>query len=224
VASDGTVLRGLPVQGSLPTIEAEGGIEGERLADQDAIRAARVAGAAPTVLQRRIDEVRERGSRGLVATLKDGPELIFGDATRLRAKWVAAARVLSSRAAEGASYIDLRLPGRPAAGGLPAETVEPVAPAGVVPPTTGAETATPGATDAATTPAATEQQTPATTGQQTPGTTGQQAPATTGQQGPATTGPATPQSTPQTAPQTQATPPATTQTGAGGGATAQPQP
>ncbi|MET0811192.1 MAG: hypothetical protein ABWY65_08780, partial [Thermoleophilaceae bacterium] len=58
------------------------------------------------------------------------PELIFGDARRARAKWAAAARVLADPEARGASYIDLRIPGRPAAGGLPAETVAPVAPAG----------------------------------------------------------------------------------------------
>src|SRR5262245_8044944 len=161
VASDGTVLRGLPVSGSLPTVHADGGIEGDRLSDADAIRAARVAGAAPPILQRRIEEVRERGDKGLVATLRDGPDLIFGDTTRLRANWTAAARVLASPAAEGASYVDLRLPGRPAAGGLPAETVVPVAPAGIAPATpgaaTGATTATPPATDAATPPATTGQ-------------------------------------------------------------------
>jgi cell division protein FtsQ len=150
VASDGTVLRGLPISGSLPTVHADGGIDGSTLGDREAIRAARVAGAAPEVLQRRILEVRKHGSKGLVATLKDGPDLIFGEATRLRAKWIAAARVLASPAAAGATYLDLRLPGRPAAGGLPAETVAPVAPAGT--------TATP-APQAATTapPAATAQ-------------------------------------------------------------------
>ena len=62
--------------------------------------------------------------------MRDGPELIFGDATRARAKWIAATRVLADPEAEGASYIDVRLPGRPAAGGLPAATLAPVAPAG----------------------------------------------------------------------------------------------
>ena len=39
-------------------------------------------------------------------------------------------RILADPEAAGASYIDVRLPGRPAAGGLPAETLAPVAPAG----------------------------------------------------------------------------------------------
>ena len=60
--------------------------------------------------------------------LRDGPELIFGDPTRARAKWTAAARVLADPKAEGASYVDVRIPGRPAAGGLTDETVAPVTP------------------------------------------------------------------------------------------------
>ena len=62
--------------------------------------------------------------------LREGPELFFGDARHLRAKWTAAVRILADPKAAGASYIDVRLPGRPAAGGLPAETLAPVAPAG----------------------------------------------------------------------------------------------
>ena len=71
-----------------------------------------------------------RAEEGIVVELRDGPELIFGDATRVRAKWIAAVRILADPEAAGASYIDVRLPGRPAAGGLPAETLAPVAPAG----------------------------------------------------------------------------------------------
>jgi cell division protein FtsQ len=130
VAGDGTVLRDLPTEGRLPTIRADGTIRGERLEDPAALSAARLAGTAPAALRRRLEKVRLRKDEGFVVPLRDGPELIFGDATRLRAKWTAAARVLADKAAAGASYIDLRLPGRPAAGGLPTETVTPVAPAG----------------------------------------------------------------------------------------------
>ena len=68
-----------------------------------------------------------------MAELRDGPELIFGPATRLRAKWAAAARVLADLEARGASYVDLRIPSRPAVGGLAATTLTPVAPAGTPP-------------------------------------------------------------------------------------------
>ena len=130
VAADGTVLRGLPTEGKLPSIRAEGGVKGERLADRRARSAALVAGAAPAALRRKLEEVESRTDEGLVVELRDGPELIFGDASRAKAKWIAAARVLADPEAEGAGYIDVRLPGRPAAGGLATETVTPVAPAG----------------------------------------------------------------------------------------------
>jgi cell division protein FtsQ len=130
VAGDGTILRGLPVEGSLPTIETAGKLDGDRLTEPAALHAARVAGGAPAALRARLEHVDLRADDGLVVELRDGPDLIFGDATRVRAKWIAATRVLADPQSAGASYIDVTLPGRPAAGGLPAETVSPVAPAG----------------------------------------------------------------------------------------------
>jgi len=130
VAGDGTLLRGVPVRTRLPEIEAEAGVRGARLRGHAALAAAGVAGAAPEPLRRRVEGIELRRGDGVVAELRDGPELIFGDARQARAKWAAAARVLADPDAAGASYIDVRLPGRPAAGGLPAETVAPVAPAG----------------------------------------------------------------------------------------------
>ncbi len=130
VAGDGTILRGLPVEDKLPTITARGDLRGDRLTDPAALHAARVAGGAPEVLRPRIEQLELRGEDGIVVQMRDGPELIFGDATHVRAKWLAATRVLADPDAAGATYIDVTLPGRPAAGGLPAETLFPVAPAG----------------------------------------------------------------------------------------------
>jgi hypothetical protein len=144
VAADGTLLEGLPVEGRLPTVRADGRLRGQRLADGDALGAVRVAGAAPGPLHRRLEKVERDGERGFVATLRDGPELVFGEATRLRAKWLAAARVLADAESQGASYLDLRVPGRPAAGGVPYESTAPaptaLAPA---PPMAGGEPAAP---------------------------------------------------------------------------------
>jgi cell division protein FtsQ len=67
---------------------------------------------------------------GIVVQVRKGPELRFGDASRIPAKWMAAARVLAAAGARGATYIDLRLPERPAAGGLSTTSVIPLAPAG----------------------------------------------------------------------------------------------
>jgi cell division protein FtsQ len=164
VAGDGTILRGMPVEGRLPVIDTEVRARGERLSGSAALHAARLAGAAPAILRSRVEAITARKEDGIVVELHEGPELIFGDATRAHAKWVAASRVLADPDAEGATYIDVRLPGRPAAGGLPAATVTPVAPAGntLAPapgatatdpsvPTTGATPTVPGA--AAETPA-----------------------------------------------------------------------
>jgi cell division protein FtsQ len=208
VAADGTLLRGLPVEGRLPTIDVEGAFGRDRLADAEARAAAAVAGAAPGSLRTRVELVERRSEEGLVAELRDGPELIFGDARRARAKWAAAARVLADPEARGASYIDVRIPGRPAAGGLPAETVAPVAPAGVAPsagatttqPTTPVDPATgagdpgaagdptgttPGAPTTPTTPTAPAAPTTPTS-PTTPTTEQPQAPATAGAEGGAT--------------------------------------
>jgi cell division protein FtsQ len=80
------------------------------------------------------------GPRGLSAQLESGPPLIFGASTEAAAKWVAAARVLAEPSAAGATYLDLRVPGRVAAGGL-----GPVAAAAPADPATGV-VATPTAT------------------------------------------------------------------------------
>jgi cell division protein FtsQ len=193
VAADGTILRGIPVEGRLPKIDARDALHGDRVTQPAALHAARVAGAAPDALRSRLERVEMRSEGGIVIEMRDGPELIFGDATRVRAKWLAATRVLADPDAQGASYIDVRLPGRPAAGGLPATTLAPVAPAGteeLAPPTT------PVPPVAGTADPATEQMAPAPITEVPP---------------------TTPQSVPQAAPQSpQPTPPPADTTGAGG--------
>jgi cell division protein FtsQ len=130
VAGDGTILRGVKLVGRLPTVDVDGALGTDSLLDSTARGGAAVAGGAPAVLRARIVDVERRPEDGYVAELRDGPELIFGAATRLRAKWAAAARVLADLEARGASYVDLRIPSRPAVGGLAAATLPPVAPAG----------------------------------------------------------------------------------------------
>lgn len=128
VAGDGSVLSGLPTEGSLPEIHTAVAIPAAQLEPGATRDAARVAGGAPGVLVTRLDQVEREESRGLVVSVEDGPELIFGTAERLTAKWAAAVRVLADPDAAGAEYLDLRLPERPAAGGLAVETVDPVTP------------------------------------------------------------------------------------------------
>ena len=129
VAADGTVLAGRSVPGNLPLVKTTGALPDRRVAPGAALGAVQVAGGLPAALQDRVDEVRSERGTGLVVPLEEGPKLIFGDAARVRAKWAAAVRVLADPDASGAAYIDVRIPERPAAGGLPVETVTPVAPA-----------------------------------------------------------------------------------------------
>jgi cell division protein FtsQ len=214
VAGDGTILQGLPIKGRLPTVAVEGAVGVDRLRDPTALVSAAIAGAAPAELRGRLTEVGEDGELGQVAELKDGPELVFGDAGRLRAKWAAAARVLADLEASGASYIDVRIPGRPAVGGLEAETITPVAPAGdtstIVP---GAATVEPPAATVDPTAAGAVPPVDGTI----PPTTTSPAPGTVTQAG----------STSPVAPATQAAPvppAAPVEGGEGGGATAAPSP
>jgi cell division protein FtsQ len=120
VAADGTLLRGSSALG-LPVVTVASPPPGDTLADRRTLRAVAVLAAAPPQLRAKVSRVYA-GPRGLTAPLAAGPVLYFGGADRLRAKWVAAARVLADRSSAGASYVDLRLPERPAAGGLVAPT------------------------------------------------------------------------------------------------------
>jgi cell division protein FtsQ len=130
VAADGTVLAGLRPPPGLPVLRTDKPQTEGRLTDERTLRALVVLGAAPAGLTQRVDGVTEDSARGIVVELQDGPEILFGDATRARAKWAAATRVLADPDAAGATYVDVRLPDRPVAGGLPVETIEPVVPAG----------------------------------------------------------------------------------------------
>jgi cell division protein FtsQ len=125
VAGDGTVLTGLPVEGRLPVLKGSLSQDGKRVDDRAALTALEVIRAAPEPLGRRILRVRRDAAKGLVAQLRRGPDVILGTRADLPAKWQAAASVLADGAARGATYVDVRLPARPAAGGLGEETVEP---------------------------------------------------------------------------------------------------
>ena len=70
VAGDGTILRGLPVEGRLPEIELRGKLDGDRLTDPARLHAARVAGGAPAPLRgppRAHRHARRGGHRGRAA-------------------------------------------------------------------------------------------------------------------------------------------------------------
>jgi cell division protein FtsQ len=123
VTSSGVLLRGVTAERDLPSLKLRQTAVGPKLTDRRALRALRIASAAPGPLLSRASEL-EIGSRGVVVSLEDGPELVFGSDEDAGAKWRAAARVLAETSAQGATYLDLRIPGRVAAGGLAPLTPE----------------------------------------------------------------------------------------------------
>ena len=118
VAADGTLLRRVRPRSAPARVRAEGSLAGERLEDRATRTLVGVLGVAPVPLLERAVQARRDGARGVVVSLRRGPEIVFGKPVELRAKWAAAARVLATPAARGATYIDVRLPDRPAAGGV----------------------------------------------------------------------------------------------------------
>ncbi|HEX6027189.1 MAG TPA: hypothetical protein VFZ00_34635 [Solirubrobacter sp.] len=123
VTGSGVVLRGVTADRDLPSVPLETLPAGPRVTDAKLLRALAVAGAAPLPLRSKT-EAFDVDDRGVVAFMDDGPDLIFGTAEDADKKWVAAARVLAERSAAGAAYLDLRIPGRVAAGGLAPVTPE----------------------------------------------------------------------------------------------------
>ncbi len=116
VAADGTVLGPALLSSSLPTVH--GAVEppaGARLRDAAALAAVSVLGAAPAALAPFVVRVFD-GPEGLTVAMRNGLLVYFGNSMRPHAKWLSLARVLTSPAAVGAWYVDVRLPERPAAG------------------------------------------------------------------------------------------------------------
>lgn len=119
VAGDGTVLSGVETDSlKLPEIEsrgapADGRVEGDMLAQ------AQVLGSAPGPLRPVIRAAEVNGDYGIVVELRRGIELRFGDESDAAAKWSAATAILADPKLDQLTYVDLRLPGRPAVGGAP---------------------------------------------------------------------------------------------------------
>jgi cell division protein FtsQ len=126
VASDGIVLGPALLSAGLPTVGAhfKPGA-GESVGEADVRAALSVLGAAPRALSAQVVKAYE-GKQGLTLAMRNGLLVWFGDATRPHAKWRALETVLGDESAVGASYVDVRLPERPAAGGY-AEGVPPLA-------------------------------------------------------------------------------------------------
>jgi cell division protein FtsQ len=117
VSGGGIVLRGVQADRDLPSIRRPNTPADGRVTDERTRAALGVAAAAPNELLTRAERIWW-GPRGLTVDLRNGPPLYFGTGDDPRAKWAGAARVLAEPSAAGATYLDLRVPGRVAAGGL----------------------------------------------------------------------------------------------------------
>lgn len=115
VSGDGTLLRDVPA-GSLPAIPVSSLPGGPAVTEPAVLSALALLVATPSRLEARISQVTSTSAHGLVAELRSGPSIFFGDDSDLDAKWDSAAIVLADPSSAGATYIDVSDPARPAAG------------------------------------------------------------------------------------------------------------
>jgi cell division protein FtsQ len=120
VAADGVVLGPGLITGSLPALSEGQGIVpqvGRHVQGASLLAELAILGAEPRPLAR-FDARVFTGSKGegLTVAMRNGLLVYFGDATRPHAKWLSLARVLADPSSAGATYIDVRVPERPAAG------------------------------------------------------------------------------------------------------------
>jgi cell division protein FtsQ len=117
VAGDGTVLTGVELgQAKLPAIGVED-LPAKGKLTGDALAVALVAGAAPAPLRELIEEVAIGPPEGVQVTLRGDIPLYFGGSERADEKWAAAAAVLADPKIKALTYVDVRVPARPAIGG-----------------------------------------------------------------------------------------------------------
>jgi cell division protein FtsQ len=116
VAADGVVLGPSLASASLPAVSGASLPATGQHVREAALRGTLAAlGAAPAPLFKLVTRVYS-SSKGLTLAMHSGLLVYFGDGTRPHAKWQSLARVLADSSSAGASYVDVRVPERPAAG------------------------------------------------------------------------------------------------------------
>ena len=114
VSADGALVRWLPLHDEppLPRLPLENPPKGGRVKGP-ALEQVRVLAAVPDELRPYV-ESSFYGDSGVDVNLTTGIELRFGDATKARKKWRAAAAVLADPEITALDYVDLHAPSRPA--------------------------------------------------------------------------------------------------------------
>lgn len=118
IAADGTLLAGVATSEELdlPVLQLQQLPESRKL-EGEPLEQALAAGAAPEELRPLIEDVEYTKDYGVVVTVEGGIPIRFGPGARAEAKWAAAAAVLADPKLDSLSYVDVRVPERPAAGG-----------------------------------------------------------------------------------------------------------
>jgi cell division protein FtsQ len=116
VAADGYVLPGIKAPGSLPNLQVDS-LPGSGKLSGTALAEALTIGAAPPELRPLIDNTTVTRDYGVLVTMRGGIQLRFGTGGNRAGKWAAAAAVLADPALNSLTYVDVRVPQRPAVGG-----------------------------------------------------------------------------------------------------------
>lgn len=126
-AADGTLLAGVSVaEDELPVLEVDdapgsGSLGGEPLEQ------ALIVGATPEPLRPLIEKIAYTDDYGVEITLRGEIPVRFGSGSAAQEKWAAAAAVLADPKLDALTYLDVRVPERPAAGGAakPLQSADP---------------------------------------------------------------------------------------------------
>lgn len=116
VAPDGSLLPGVDPGGKLPQVKV-GSLPGSGRVGGAPLAEALTLGAAPAPLRPLIEDANVTRDYGVVVTLHGGIAVRFGTGDRAAAKWAAADAVLADPKLTSLSYLDVRVPERPAVGG-----------------------------------------------------------------------------------------------------------
>jgi cell division protein FtsQ len=127
-AADGTLLAGVsvPDHNDLPVLAVDRLPNGQML-EGNTLSEALVLGSVPPPLRPLIEKVSHSGDYGVEVTLRGGIPIRFGSGIRAAEKWASAATVLANPDLTSLTYLDVRVPERPVAGGQPADPVNPPA-------------------------------------------------------------------------------------------------
>lgn len=116
VAADGSLLPGVQAEDEVPQLPVDELPSSGRLSG-DSLSEALAIGAAPAPLRPLIAGASVSEDYGTVVTMKGGIELRFGSRDSRDEKWAAVAAILADEQLTSVTYIDVRVPHRPAVGG-----------------------------------------------------------------------------------------------------------